>query len=650
MPPLRNRPDGFKLKNKTVDEAFYAVINDAYKNPRKKCRYCDKEMDHNTTNLQKHLDRCQAFRDGKAPQDPGGSQQTLTNLVATMPQTKAEHWNRAGMAVYMNNLPFGHYEDKYVRDHPFHINPKYLPPERKALSGHILAECYRVVYSKVEIRLRAPRWLNFYTDESDNIRRERVINFLAHAPPGCGTDGGCFYWNSEVNGAKTMDAETQLEYVLRQATIATDRRLWRMNSLATDTCATMRSLWAKIQATPQLRHVFCVPCDSHGIQLFLKDIFRIPWWKDTIKHAQLVVRSFRAAHKEYAVLQDFQLREENGGKRIALILHCITRWGTQVGMLRALRRSQAALEAYSQQTSPQIDKGRKKKTVHILPILRDPYFWQKVATATRILTPIHEIQCLSEADNYPLYRVINNWILIKQSLMKSGTEHGTQDCQIPYIVRTLWDDRYLKQVTELHVVTSLLIPGNHTIKSIGQTPETAFGPIMTRFFLQYTPGTEQTTTCMRDFWAFRAQIHAFFPHQDSVWTYIDDPVTFWDTAAQFCPTLGTLASRLLQVPGNSVPGERAWSIQNLILTKTRNGIKSVNLDRLLFIYINERILNRPVGPGNKKLPYTHGILASDEELAELEDLMLQGQAEEDPEYLEVEVGDEQDETMANTEV
>ena len=319
-------------------------------------------------------------------------------------------------------------------------------------------------------------------------------------------------------------------------------------------------------------------------------------------------------------------------------------------MLNALRRSQHAFEAYSQQSIPQIDIKKKKNEKKVLPILRDLHFWRDVAIATRILTPIHDIQVLSEAENYPLHRVLDNWMQIKHSLMRSATEHGTESCQLTHIVHTLWDDRYLKQITELHVVASLLVPEKHGVKSIGQTPEHVFGPIMTRFFQQYAP-SDQIATCMRDFWAFRAQSYAFFPHPDSVWTYESNSVIFWDTAAKFSLTLGTLASRLMQVPGNSVPGERAWSIQNLILTKTRNGLKDVNVDRLLFIYINERILNRPSGPGKKKLSYTHGVQASDEELAELEDLMLRNQDSEGGvvEGEDLEDGEDCDETMADAE-
>ena len=53
-------------------------------------------------------------------------------------------------------------------------------------------------------------------------------------------------------------------------------------------------------------------------------------------------------------------------------------------------------------------------------------------------------------------------------------------------------------MTKLHVVASLLVPEKHAVKSIEQTSEYAFGPIMTRFFRQYAP-PDQVATCMQDF-------------------------------------------------------------------------------------------------------------------------------------------------------
>ncbi len=61
---------------------------------------------------------------------------------------------------------------------------------------------------------------------------------------------------------------------------------------------------------------------------------------------------------------------------------------------------------------------------------------------------------------------------------------------------------------------------------------------------------------------------------------------------------------------------------NLIKTKTRNSLSNVNVDKLMYIYMNERTLNRPKDL-KKKLRYTQGIEIDEEKLCEMKDRLLQ---------------------------
>lgn len=71
---------GTKPKNQDVERVFYLVLNPRFKGSRKACKYCEKEMDANTTYLQKHLDGCKAFKNNKPPTiDPIGS--PTSNLI-----------------------------------------------------------------------------------------------------------------------------------------------------------------------------------------------------------------------------------------------------------------------------------------------------------------------------------------------------------------------------------------------------------------------------------------------------------------------------------------------------------------------------------------------------------------------------------------
>ena len=164
--------------------------------------------------------------------------------------------------------------------------------------------------------------------------------------------------------------------------------------------------------------------------------------------------------------------------------------------------------------------------------------------AIRILTPIHEIQYLFKINNYLLYRVINNWMLIKQSLIKSITKHNTKHCQLFYIVNILWNVRFLKQITLLYVVANLLFPNNHVVKSMKQIFEIAFSQIIIEFFQLYA-ASNQITICMRDFLTFRDQYKTFFSHKNFVWTHVNNSIIFWNIINFYCSAFDQLINRLM---------------------------------------------------------------------------------------------------------
>ena len=142
----------------------------------------------------------------------------------------------------MINLSFNHYENNYVKDYVHDLNSRFELFDHKTLSEHVLNECYDIVQIKVIIKLKVTRWLNFYMNESNNIRRERVINLLAHASSEHKIDERCFYINFEINNSKIINADIQLIYVFRQVTFVTNENLAKMNFIITNTCVIMKSL------------------------------------------------------------------------------------------------------------------------------------------------------------------------------------------------------------------------------------------------------------------------------------------------------------------------------------------------------------------------------------------------------------------------
>jgi hypothetical protein len=118
----------------------------------------------------------------------------------------------------------------------------------------------------------------------------------------------------------------------------------------------MKAMWAEISKYPEMKHVFFVPCDSHGLQLLMGDILKFPFFADVMQKAQLIVTSFRGSNKELAILWNFQIKAYN--QRRSLILNVLIRWGTSVGLINSVLRSKEALLNYFQQKSSSIDHDK----------------------------------------------------------------------------------------------------------------------------------------------------------------------------------------------------------------------------------------------------------------------------------------------------
>lgn len=279
-------------------------------------------------------------------------------------------------------------------------------------------------------------------------------------------------------------------------------------------------------------------------------------------------------------------------------------------------KNQQALLNYFSQRKPGIDVGR---TVKLSAFINDYTFWHRLKIVKEILDPIHKIQYMSEAENYLLYRVACNWNWIRSHLYSKVKEY--EDIGLKQIADEVWEDRYLNQFTELHVVSALLNPVNHNIRLVGVSGEQAFGPIMYRFFDRFLSNEEDAALAMKSWLSFRNQEEEFHSSLEC-WAYANKPDLFWTYCRGFAEKLSTLAKRVIKIPAKSVLAERSWSIMNLILNKARNSIGASNVDMLMYIYMNERTLNRPID-AKERLQYTMGIELDESDLCEMEDRLIQ---------------------------
>src|ERR1700722_3760008 len=172
--------------------------------------------------------------------------------------------------LFQSGKPLSLFEHNCWKDF-FKQNFGYTLPSRFKISRPLLDECYDSTKQDVSQELSSSSSLSLVIDESTNISKNRIINTSVVLP-----SSKSFYWsNIEANVGK-MGAEELTDHIIKTAKDITNTQLSKIVSITTDTCSTMEALRRILKKTLGLEHILTIPCDSHGLQLLIKDILQRP--------------------------------------------------------------------------------------------------------------------------------------------------------------------------------------------------------------------------------------------------------------------------------------------------------------------------------------------------------------------------------------
>src|SRR5579859_998022 len=277
------------------------------------CKHCAKNYTGNVTHLKDHLAKCRMYQKAGKKTVAKENQQAIDPLVEFAKPSqgqigfprlsnsaKADLDIQAAMWCFMGNHPFTMFENSFAKAFLHRLNPAYKPPSRNAISGRLLDSIYTQVKSRTEEVIASFHNINVITDESTDINSSRIFNLSIHS-----IDGSIHYVSEDIQTI-SMTAFAAAEWLRKHLINVSNHNLNRINSITNDTCSTMFSMWGEVEKYPDLKHVFFIPCDSHGIQLLVKDLLQIPRFNEVIQKAQFLVSSFRKAPLQYARLRKCQ--------------------------------------------------------------------------------------------------------------------------------------------------------------------------------------------------------------------------------------------------------------------------------------------------------------------------------------------------------
>jgi hypothetical protein len=297
-------------------------------------------------------------------------------------------------------------------------------------------------------------------------------------------------------------------------------------------------------------------------------------FKITHQQAQSIANAFRNAPLQYARLRHHQ--QLKYGKQYALILSVITRWGTQFRLVNSILRSKDALRAYALEPT----RSSADLRANAITTLKDPTFWSNLDQLKDVLEPLDNQVRMAESTNAHIGTVLKRWKTVEE-LLKTQVNHLPE---LENFITTHFHPRFKRQVLDIHWVAYYLLPDNVNL------PMDAEGVQGIIRFFDRQPFDSKNQPILADFLSFRAKDGIFAP-TGACWSQANDPLRFWQLQAMFSDGLGNLAVRLFSTPANTVPSERAFSAQNLIHDKKRNRLSAEKTNKLVFIHMNQRLLD-----------------------------------------------------------
>jgi hypothetical protein len=274
----------------------------------------------------------------------------------------------------------------------------------------------------------------------------------------------------------------------------------------------------------------------------------------------------------------------------------------------------------------ELASGSLELLPRVLESVNNPHFWIRLETVLAIIKPVSSRQHASEADRAHIGHVIPRWLEIKAEWKALDDSQQHKDVNFSELY-SVWLKRMDKQTYDIHYAGFALRPD-----TVGTKLEEQLMMKVLQFFKSAVNPADYLHI-VREFNHFRAQSGGQFAAGGLVYSKEWTPLDAWMLLDNQGSKLAALAVRIFGTIANSVPSERSFSAVNFLHSKARNRLTSANADKLAFIYMNERVLERITQSQNQ--PLGHHRNEVDSTVVSWEDLTEDGWLTLEDTYMEI---------------
>ena len=625
------QPDQGRKCGRSTSTVWILFTNDD--NPqnakRAKCKHCNTLVNHHkkSESAMTHLNNCSKFRTlmngledadrpdwfkrnkrpgatsgvggAKKRQASSSGQSSIKSYALPKMSTSAKQAFQKQIALhyFATGTPFQRIGDVHLKEAIKMLRPDDgLLPTRAQLATSLLDKCHEELKAKVDARMNGSTTC-LTTDGWSNIKSDAVVNYMAVSPD------SCLYLEAVQTGQQGHDHEF----------IANDvERVFKMYDKTTfagtvmDNTSANKKAWAVLHNKFPSR--FFQGCTSHGLHLFVKDIFCATKTKkagdDTatypvgypfeemllfINECKDIVKFFHNHHVVKAQLQELQ---KTSGAR-SLVRPCPTRWGTIGQTCQTLLASEKHLHTIV--SARDFIKGtaaEKKERTDVKETITDSRFVDLLKKAIAILEPLDTLTVKYQSDKVPISEVVPDFHKLPQQFAKLLSAKIINEDELAYLsnkaasrfqfmyghahgLAYMLDPRFIaeglprEKREELEDILFGFPVDDEPRESIDEARAKIIFNQYTEFVIAATKEKELDT--MR--YTMLSKGHKTV-------------LQYWLVDGKDWPELRKIAIKLFSMATSSAASERNWSTMGFVHSKLRNALTPKNVDKLVFIKSN----------------------------------------------------------------
>ncbi|KAK3909078.1 Phenylcoumaran benzylic ether reductase POP1 [Frankliniella fusca] len=466
-----------------------------------------------------------------------------------------------GRAVYAGGLPLSIFDNnKFWETALKKLNPLYTPPTAYKLGYPLLKAEFEKVMKAADEKMENALCVSLLSDGWKDISSDKVVNVIVCTPDPIFFDAiypGENRENSDYIGKILIDAVKKIGPP-------------KVLIIITDNAMNMKAAWKIV--IDKYKHIFCIGCAPHGLNLLAKDIMKAETFATLMKSAEKIVKKVK---NKSVNLSKFKINQSRryGKNAVNLKLPNPTRFSGSDIMLNSLEKNKAALQDTVLDEDIDIPYSVKANVL-------DDGFWKSLRSARELLHSITKAVNVTESDSARLSLVPRVLMDVKQSILKILPKTClTDDEQFHIVERLRYRIRFI--CFDIHLAAYILDPrfrgeglsdeevgaGLTVIQSIAENLDLDKAKVLANVLL------------------FKSK-SGFFEHK-YLWETVCEvePSLWWQSMCKQ-QIASKVACRILTLVPSTAGAERNWAVYGNIHTKKRNRLKKGVSKKLVAVKSN----------------------------------------------------------------